>query len=131
MKRIPCEADLKSDNHEIWAAAVMECKTRNPYCGPDGYCHADGDCFEVKVSKAEALEQAVNALSGEVKRLSSQLKAMENSEAILKATLEHHIQSLNATYNQATNESRKWAIHFARQKFLALQKELQGEGNAS
>ena len=81
----------------------------------------------MKVSKAEALEQAVNALSGEVKRLSSQLKAMENSEAVLKATLEHNIQSLNATYNQATNESRKWAIHFARQKFLALQKDLQGE----
>lgn len=127
MKRIPCEADLKSDNPKIWASAVMECKTSNPYCGSDGYCHADGNCFEVKVSKAEALEEAVNALSGEVKRLSSQLKAMENREAVLKATLEHHIQSLNATYNQTKNESQKWAIHFARQKFLALQKDIQGE----
>lgn len=127
MKRIPCEADLKSDNHEIWARAVMECKTKNPYCGPDGYCHADGACFEVKVSKTEALEHSVNALSGEVKRLSSQLNALENSHAGFKATLEHHIQSLNATYSQTKNENQKWAIHFARQKFLALQKDLQGE----
>ena len=130
MSRIPRESDLKSANAERWAIAVMECKTHNPYCGSDGYCHAGGDCFE-SVSKTEALEHSVKALTAEVKRLGGDLEAMKTRQTVLNATIESHIQSLSDNYNQTTNENQKWAIHFARQKFLALQKELQGEGNAS
>ena len=45
---ISCESDLTSSIPETWAKAVMCCKTGNPYCGADGFCHADGACFEVK-----------------------------------------------------------------------------------
>lgn len=121
MKRIPRESDLRSSNHERWAAAVMECKTRNPYCGPDGYCHADGDCFEPEpVTRTQAMQ-------GEIKRLNIELEKVKNRQAVLVAALEHHIQSLSTSYKQTTNENQKWAIHFARQKFLALQNDLQGE----
>lgn len=47
-KHIPCESDLTSVVPETWAKAVMCCKTGNPYCGADGFCHADGACFGVK-----------------------------------------------------------------------------------
>lgn len=67
------------------------------------------------------------ALQGEIKRLTGELESMKSRQAVLSATIEHHIQSLSATYNQTTNQNQKWAVHFARQKFLALQKDLQGE----
>lgn len=121
MKRIPRESDLRSSNSERWAIAVMECKTSDPFCGSDGYCHAGGDCFEPEpVTRTQAMQD-------EIKRLNIELEKVKNRQAVLVATLEHHIQSLNATYKQSTNENQKWAIHFARQKFLALQKDLQGE----
>lgn len=121
MKRIPCEADLRSSDSERWANAVMKCKTNNPYCGSDGRCHAGGDCFEpVRVTRAQAMQGEINLLNGELER-------SKNRQAVLEATLEHHIQSLDATYKQSTNPNQKWAVHFARQKFLALQKDIQWE----
>ena len=120
MKRTPRESDLRSSNHERYATAVMQCRTHNPFCGVDGRCHAGGDCFEPEpVTRAQAMQ-------GEIKRLNVELEEVKNRQAVLVASLEHHIQSLSTSYKQTTNESQKWAIHFARQKFLALQNDLQG-----
>lgn len=121
MKRTPRESDLRSSNHERYATAVMQCRTHNPYCGSDGRCHAGGDCFEPEpVTRTQAMQ-------GEIKRLNIELEKVKNRQAVLVAALEHHIQSLSTNYKQTTNENQKWAIHFARQKFLALQNDLQGE----
>ena len=43
--KIPCEHDLLSKNHDVWASAVMRCKHGSGDCGSDGYCHAGGSCF--------------------------------------------------------------------------------------
>ena len=53
--RIPIESDLKSVNDETWAIAVMQCKTKDPYCGADGFCHSGGSCF---INQKMTLEQA-------------------------------------------------------------------------
>lgn len=122
MKLIPCEADLGSDNHDTFAAAINCCNGYAPECIAAGACQMGG-CFEpVVLSESEAQE--------EIKRLNSELQELRARQTILEATVEHHIQMLHSNYasqRNAINESHRWAIHFARQKFIDLQKDLKGE----
>ena len=87
-EHIPCESDLKSEIPETWANAVMCCKTKNPYCGADGYCHADGGCFEVKELTLDQALSEIEHLKTELDKTrmkSNQLNALHSN---LIATLE-------------------------------------------
>lgn len=42
-------------DHERFAAAMMRCQHGGGYCGQDGVCHHDGDCFR---SARQAARQA-------------------------------------------------------------------------
>lgn len=122
MKRIPCEADLASDDHDTFAAAINCCSGYAPECIAAGACQLGG-CFEpVVMSESEAHK--------EVERLRDELTALKVRQTLFEATIEHHIQKLNSSYNSlhtAMHEQKRWAIHFARQKFIDLQKDLRGE----
>lgn len=118
------EADLSSQDHDAFGKAVSKCKGYTPECVATGKCQQDGDCFE-------ALRvMPVDTAHAEIKRLNVELETLRVKQTIFESTLEHHIQRLNTSYNSlstALSEPKRWAVHFARQHMIALQKGLRGE----
>lgn len=115
------ESDLLNQDHDAFGKAVSKCKGYTPECITTGKCQQDGDCFN-------ALRvMPVDAAHAEINRLNREIEALRVKQTLFESTLEHHIQKLNTSYGSlktASNENRRWAIHFARQQFIALQGDL-------
>ena len=106
--KIPCEHDLLSTNHNVWADAVMRCTGGNPYCGADGYCHAGGECF---ADQTLTREQAIL----EVDRLSQELHSMRRENDRLRMSSEMLIGQLEEAVKQNSksgNTQRVFALRF-------------------
>lgn len=91
--KIPCEHDLLSNNCDVWADAVMQCKGASPYCGADGYCHAGGECF---VDQDLSREQAIF----EVSKLSQELYAQKQKNERMLSLYNSIIQDLEVILQQ-------------------------------
>ena len=90
--KIPCEHDLLSKNHNVWADAVIRCKGGNPYCGADGFCHADGKCF---ADQELTREQAIL----EMDCLAQELYEAKQENGKLRASSESLIKQLKLSMN--------------------------------
>ncbi|MFU8927538.1 hypothetical protein [Acinetobacter puyangensis] len=106
--KIPCEHDLLSKNHEVWANAVMRCKGGSPYCGADGYCHVGGDCFiDVNLTREQAIL--------EVDRLAQELYGAKIENDKLRNAAQSVINQLESAKEQNLekgNDQRVFAIRF-------------------
>ena len=90
--KIPCEHDLLSKNHNVWANAVMRCKGGNPYCGADGYCHADGECFADQELTREQAILEVDRLAQELHQAKRENDNLRTSPASLIKQLEFALE---------------------------------------
>ena len=90
--KIPCEHDLLSKNHNVWANAVMRCKGGNPYCGADGYCHADGECFADQELTREQAILEVDRLAQELHNAKIENDKLRNAASRLISQLEFALE---------------------------------------
>lgn len=90
--KIPCEHDLLSKNHNVWADAVMRCKGGNPYCGADGYCHADGECFADQELTREQAILEVDRLAQELHNAKIENDKLRNAASRLISQLEFALE---------------------------------------
>ena len=86
--KIPCEHDLLSKNHNVWADAVMRCKDGSPYCGADGYCHAGGSCFADQELTREQAILEVDRLAQELHNAKIENDKLRNAASRLISQLE-------------------------------------------
>ena len=90
--KIPCEHDLLSKNHNVWADAVMRCKGGNPYCGADGYCHAGGECFADQELTREQAILEVDRLAQELHNAKIENDKLRNAASRLISQLEFALE---------------------------------------
>lgn len=106
--KIPCEHDLLSKNHNVWADAVVRCKGGNPYCGADGYCHAEGKCF---ADQSLTREQAIL----EVDRLAQELHEAKRENDKLRSSSDSLIGQLEFALEQnkkSGNSEKVFAMRY-------------------
>lgn len=129
MHRIPCEADLASDDAEIWARAVSRCTlAATPQCIESKSCAFDGSCFdlvEVEPGKSQtsALEQLVIDLQNKIE----QLEVRQNT---MLAALEFRLCGTERLYKQAVskgNQTNAFAYQALKSELKTLIKDLTGE----
>lgn len=129
MHRIPCEADLTSDDDEIWARAVSRCTmAATPQCIEAKACAFDGSCFEVvQVEPGSDRDSALELL---VMDLQSKLEELQVKQNTLFTTLEYKLCSTERLYSQALkkgNESNAFAYNILRTELKSLIKDLNNE----
>lgn len=90
--KIPCEHDLLSKNHNVWANAVMRCKGGSPYCGADGYCHAGGECFADQELTREQAILEVDRLAQELHNAKIENDKLRNEASRLISQLEFALE---------------------------------------
>ena len=90
--KIPCEHDLLSKNHNVWANAVMRCKGGSPYCGADGYCHAGGECFADQELTREQAILEVDRLAQELHNAKIENDKLRNAASRLISQLEFALE---------------------------------------
>lgn len=90
--KIPCEHDLLSKNHNVWANAVMRCKGGSPYCGADGYCHAGGECFADQELTREQAILEVDRLAQELHNAKIENDRLRNAASRLISHLEFALE---------------------------------------
>ena len=90
--KIPCEHDLLSKNHNVWADAVMRCKGGSPYCGADGYCHAGGECFADQELTREQAILEVDRLAQELHNAKIETDKLRNAASRLISQLEFALE---------------------------------------
>ena len=90
--KIPCEHDLLSKNHNVWADAVMRCKGGSPYCGADGYCHAGGECFADQELTREQAILEVDRLAQELHNAKIENDKLRNAASRLISQLEFALE---------------------------------------
>lgn len=117
--KIPCEHDLLSKNHNVWADAVMRCKGGNPYCGADGFCHADGKCF---TDQELTREQAIL----EMDRLAQELYEAKQENGKLRASSESLINQLKFALEQNKKNGKSERVFAIRYCIYEIQKTLRG-----
>ncbi|TCB50985.1 hypothetical protein E0H80_06355 [Acinetobacter sp. ANC 4779] len=120
------EIGLVSEDPDEFAKAVSHCKGYTPECISNGKCQS-GECFQSK-----PVICVDNYAEGEIKRLNKIIEDLRVKQTLFESTIEHHICQLDQSYKSlktALNEQRRWAIHFARQRFLDLQKDLKRDAN--
>lgn len=106
--KIPCEHDLLSNNHETWANAMVRCQHAGAFCGADGYCHNEGNCF---VDQELTREQAIL----EIDQLTQQLHTQKQKIDSLNVAPRRLIAQLEIALEQnitKRNEERVFAIKF-------------------
>ena len=106
--KIPCEHDLLSKNHDVWASAVMRCKHGFGDCGSDGYCHAGGSCF---ADQELTREQAIL----EVDRLAQELHNAKIENDKLRNAANQLVNQLELVKEQNVkngNDQRVFALKF-------------------
>lgn len=114
--RIPIESDLKSVNDETWAIAVMQCKTKDPYCGADGFCHSGGSCF---VDQDMTLEQAMQ----EILHLRKELDETRSKHNKISALHLNLISRLESSKDIAMKEGKSERLFALRQCLSVLKRE--------
>ena len=68
----PSESWLgEGSSHWAWATAMMKCQSSGAYCGSDGYCHLDGECFPG--TRMLAIKQDIQGLQMQLEALESEL----------------------------------------------------------
>lgn len=117
--KIPCEHDLLSKNHNVWANAVMRCKGGNPYCGADGYCHADGECF---ADQELTREQAIL----EVDRLAQELHQAKQENDNLRTSSARLIKQLEFALEQNKKSGKSERVFAIRYCISEIKKTLRG-----
>ena len=117
--KIPCEHDLLSKNHNVWADAVMRCKGGNPYCGADGFCHAGGNCF---ADQELTREQAVL----EVDRLAQELHEAKHENEKLRTSSESLISSLEFALEQNMKSGKSERVFAIRYCIGEIKKTMRG-----
>ena len=118
--KIPCEHDLLSKNHNVWADAVMRCKGGNPYCGADGFCHADGECF---ADQELTREQAIL----EVDRLAQELYEAKRENDRLRTPSESLIKQLELAKKQNIDTGKSERVFAIRYCISEIKKTLRGD----
>lgn len=118
--KIPCEHDLLSKNHSVWADAVMRCKGGNPYCGADGYCHAGGKCF---ADQELTREQAIL----EVDRLAQELHQAKQENDNLRTSSASLIKQLEFALEQNKKSGKSERVFAIRYCIGEIKKTLRGE----
>ena len=118
--KIPCEHDLLSKNHNVWADAVMRCKGGSPYCGADGYCHAGGECF---ADQELTREQAIL----EVDRLAQELHNAKIENDKLRNTASRLISQLEFALEQNKKSGKSERVFAIRYCIGEIKKTLRGE----
>lgn len=129
MHRIPCEADLASDDDEIWARAVSKCTLgATPQCTETKSCAFEGSCFEiVHVEPGESQTSALEQLVVDLQMKVEQLEVRQNT---LLAALEFRLCSTERLYKQAVskgNETHAFAYHTLKSELKTLIKDLTDE----
>lgn len=129
MHRIPCEADLSSDDNEIWARAVSKCiLAATPQCTETKSCAFEGSCFDlVNVEPGEDTNQALERLVVDLQNKVEQLEVRQNT---LLAALEFRLIGTERLYKQAIrkgNETNAFAYHILKGELKTLIKELTDE----
>ena len=117
--KIPCEHDLLSKNHNVWADAVMRCKGGNPYCGADGYCHAGGECF---ADQELTREQAIL----EVDRLAQELHNAKIENDKLRNAASRLINQLEFALEQNKKSGKSERVFAIRYCIGEIKKTLRG-----
>lgn len=126
MHRIPCEADLSSEDDEVWAQAVSKCKlAATPQCIEAKACSFEGSCFELVEVKAgdninSALEQLVIDLQNKVENL-------EVRQNTMLAALEYRFYSSERLYNLAVkkgNASNAFAYNILKSELKSIINDL-------
>ena len=117
--KIPCEHDLLSKNHNVWADAVMRCKGGSPYCGADGYCHAGGECF---ADQALTREQAIL----EVDRLAQELHNAKIENDKLRNAASRLISQLEFALEQNKKSGKSERVFAIRYCIGEIKKTLRG-----
>ena len=117
--KIPCEHDLLSKNHNVWADAVMRCKGGSPYCGADGYCHAGGECF---ADQELTREQAIL----EVDRLAQELHNAKIENDKLRSTASRLISQLEFALEQNKKSGKSERVFAIRYCIGEIKKTLRG-----
>lgn len=117
--KIPCEHDLLSKNHNVWADAVMRCKGGSPYCGADGYCHAGGECF---ADQELTREQAIL----EVDRLAQELHNAKIENDKLRNTASRLISQLEFALEQNKKSGKSERVFAIRYCIGEIKKTLRG-----
>ena len=117
--KIPCEHDLLSKDHDIWANAVMRCKGGSPYCGADGYCHVGGECF---ADQSLTREQAIL----EVDRLAQDLYRAKRENDHLRILPKSLIKHLEYALEQNKKEGRAERVFAIRYCISEIKKVLGG-----
>ena len=117
--KIPCEHDLLSSNNDVWADAVMRCKTGNPYCGSDGYCHADGECF---ADQSLTREQAIL----EVDRLAQELHGLKQKNDLLESCSQNIIKQLELAIKRNIEKGKSERVFAMRYCISEIRKALRG-----
>lgn len=112
--RIPTEQDLRSDDEKVWAAAVLECKTGNPYCGVDGQCAIGGDCF---INKGMTNDEALQ----EIHRLRKELSAAQAEANQVRSLHSSLVERLEQAKKLANSQGKSERL-FALQQCLAILK---------
>lgn len=120
--KIPCEHDLLSKNHNVWADAVMRCKGGSPYCGADGYCHAGGECF---VDQELTREQAIL----EVDRLAQELHNAKIENDKLRGAASRLISQLEFALEQNKKSGKSERVFAIRYCIGEIKKTLRGDGD--
>lgn len=74
-ERLPRQCDLRSRDHDKFAAAMMLCRHAGAFCFTDGYCHYDGECFTrvIQPKRNEILEK-INSLEKRIAQLEGRSK---------------------------------------------------------
>lgn len=117
--KIPCEHDLLSKNHNVWADAVIRCKGGNPYCGADGFCHAGGKCF---TDQELTREQAIL----EMDCLAQELYEAKQENGKLRASSESLINQLKFALEQNKKNGKSERVFAIRYCIYEIQKTLRG-----
>nr|WP_314367263.1 hypothetical protein [uncultured Acinetobacter sp.] len=129
MHRIPCEADLSSDDDEIWARAVSRCTmAATPQCTEAKACVFDGSCFDVvQVEPGEDKNKALELLVVDLQTKIDELQVKQNT---LFAALEYRLYGTERLYTQALkkgNESNAFAYNILRSELKSLIQDLNNE----
>lgn len=129
MHRIPCEADLSSEDDDIWARAVSRCTmAATPQCIESKSCAFDGSCFDLV--KVEPGVDTNKALEQQVMDLQSKVEQLEVRQNTLLAALEYRFYSSERLYKQALikgNSPNAFAYHILKNELKNLISDLNGE----
>lgn len=113
--RLPCEQDLKSENHTLYGLAAACCQNPSQDCLADGFCNYGGHCFE---NKAWTHEEAI----AHIQILERLLNESEVKYNQLHAHHQQLISMLKTSIKRAVEQSKDINAFALRQCLAILEK---------